>query len=225
LHLFWIYIRILLGAHYILHISRIRVNICFRMFCRTGATNKTTLHKFLYLCRWPSYIRKVKWRKLSWHKLEAVIIKQETIAEFSCGNILVYFCLGGRQEAFSRTLKRTLSLEVEKSRISTVSRSQRLVTVLRFYLSVLYHFALQPNHWSCWSSSYDSWFLLMNNHRMANWLSCLKSVQQYSFPPDMIWCYMIWYDIIWYDIIWYDMVWFVVWYDMLNCNCVATRWQ
>jgi len=103
------------------------------MFCRTGASTKTSLHKFVYLCRWPSYIRKVKWRKLSWHKLGANIIKQKTITEFSCANILIHFCFGGRQEAVRTALKRTFELEVEKSRISTVSGSKRRVTVLRCF--------------------------------------------------------------------------------------------
>jgi hypothetical protein len=36
---------------------------------------------------------------------------------------------------------------------------------------------------------------------------------------------MIWYDMIWYDMIWYDMIWYMIWYDIFNCNWVATRWQ
>jgi hypothetical protein len=38
---------------------------------------------------------------------------------------------------------------------------------------------------------------------------------------DIMW-YMIWYTI-WYDtiMIWYDDIW----YDIFNCNWVATRWQ
>jgi len=44
---------------------------------------------------------------------------------------------------------------------------------------------------------------------------------------DMIWYDMIWYDMIWYDMIWYDMIWYdmIIWYDIFNCNWVATRWQ
>jgi len=58
----------------------------------------------------------------------------------------------------------------------------------------------------------------------------------YDMIYDMIWYDMI-YDMIWYDMIWYDIcydtirydtIWYTVWYiwyDIFNCNWVATRWQ
>jgi hypothetical protein len=68
---------------------------------------------------------------------------------------------------------------------------------------------------SCWlilycSQIYDIWYML--------WYVMIYDIW-YGMIYDMIWYGMVWYGTVWYDI------WCIIWYDIFNCNWVATRWQ